>query len=111
MSNDPLPDPRPCVPIRADGEPRTSWAQGARFAGSEVLLSRLAGATKIHVNEMVLEPGKTNFPFHHHKLEEEHFYILRGRCVLRSGNDRNEMHAGDYACFPADCGVGHALEG
>ena len=40
MPNDPLPDPRPCVPLRAAGEPRTTWEHGSHFAGSEVLLSR-----------------------------------------------------------------------
>lgn len=42
--------------------------------------------------------------------EEEHFYVLRGQCVLRSGDARYEVRAGDYACFPAGTKVGHCFE-
>ena len=55
--------------------------------GREILLSRLAGATQVHVNLAVLPAGKQSCPFHCHLREEEHFYVLSGRCILRSGDD------------------------
>jgi len=73
-------------------------------------LGALGGAVQIGVNLVELEPGRQACPFHWHLREEEHFFVLEGRCVLRSGEDRHEMSQGDYVCFPAGTRVGHALE-
>ena len=62
------------------------------------------------MNLMVIPAGKQSGPYHYHMREEEHFYVLEGRCVLRSGEDRHELETGDYVCFPAATGVAHALE-
>ena len=105
-----LPTPRPNVPIHAADQPSHSWSEGQRFAGREVELSRLGGARQVHVNQLVVPAGKQTGPFHYHLREEEHFYVLAGRCILRSGDDRHEMQTGDYVCFPAASGVGHAFE-
>jgi uncharacterized cupin superfamily protein len=108
--DDPLPEPRPNMPIRAADEALRGWTKGRRFEGREVLLSRLGGATQVHVNLAVLPAGKQNGPYHYHLREEEHFYVLSGRCVLRSGEERYEVGAGDYVCFPAGTGVAHCFE-
>jgi uncharacterized cupin superfamily protein len=42
-------------------------------------------------------------------LEEEHALILEGRVTLLLGDERYEMKAGDYVCFPAGQKVGHAF--
>jgi uncharacterized cupin superfamily protein len=105
-----LPDPRPNVPIHSGEETFITWGEGERFGGREILLSRLGGAEQIHVNQVVLPAGKQAFPFHYHHQEEEHFYILAGRCVMRSGDNRYEMTAGDYVCCPAGNGIAHAFE-
>jgi len=102
--------PQPNVPISAGALRFTEWEEGARFGGRELNLSRMAGAEQVHVNIMVVPPGKQSCPFHFHMREEEHFYVLDGQCVLRSGNERHVVKPGDYICFPAGQEVGHAFE-
>ena len=61
-------------------------------------------------NLVILPPGKQSCPFHWHLREEEHFYILEGSCVLRAGQERHVMRAGDYVCFPAGTEIAHCFE-
>lgn len=86
------------------------WQEGARFGGGEIPLSDLGGAARIGVNLVELAPGRQSCPAHWHLREEEHFYVLTGRCVLRSGEQRFEMGPGDYVCFPAGTRVAHCFE-
>ena len=108
--SDALPDPTPNVPIHTADLDHGFHGKGARFGASGVWLSRMAGAEQVHVNRIVLPPGKQNCPHHWHLREEEHFYVLSGRCVLRSGEERYECGPGDYVCFPAGTGVPHSFE-
>jgi len=101
--------PRPNVPLRAAELPPDEWRRGRRFQGREVPLGQLGGARDIGVNLLELPPGKQGCPYHWHLREEEHFYVLSGRCVLRSGAERYPMQAGDYVCFPAGTRVAHSL--
>jgi uncharacterized cupin superfamily protein len=100
----------PNTPISTREIAPEHWSEGPRFAGREIYLSRRAGARQVHVNQMVVPAGRQSCPFHYHLREEEHFYVLEGRCVLRSGDRRHLVRPGDYVCFPAGTGVGHAFE-
>lgn len=102
--------PAPNVPIRSSDLEFDRWQEGTRFAGGEIPLGRLGGAERVGVNLVELTPGKQSCPFHWHLLEEEHFFVLEGRCVLRSGESRFEMGPGDYVCFPAGTRVAHCFE-
>jgi uncharacterized cupin superfamily protein len=102
--------PTPNVPIAAPTHRPTAWSEGARFGGRELPLSRMAGASQVHVNLTVVPAGKQSCPLHYHLREEEHFFVLEGRCVLRSGEERFTVGPGDYVCFPAGTGVAHAFE-
>jgi uncharacterized cupin superfamily protein len=62
------------------------------------------------VNLDEIAPGKQSCPFHYHQREEEHFFVLSGRCILRSGTERYEMGPSDYVCFPAGTAVAHCFE-
>jgi uncharacterized cupin superfamily protein len=42
-------------------------------------------------------------------LEEEHALVLEGQVTLLLGDERHEMKAGDYVCFPAGRKVGHSF--
>lgn len=103
-------EPTPNAPIRTSELEYEPWSEGQRFGGREQELSRRAGAEQIHVNKMVVPAGKQSCPFHYHLREEEHFYVLDGSCVLRSGEQRFTVGPGDYVCFPAGSGVGHSFE-
>lgn len=100
----------PNVPIATSELPLQPWREGVRFGGAELSLGDRGGARDIGVNLVELAPGRQNCPMHWHLREEEHFYVLSGRCVLRSGADRHAMGPGDYVCFPAGTQVAHAFE-
>lgn len=107
--SDPI-EPRPNVPHRGADLPWEDYtADSVRFGDRTLPLSAHGGATQVGFLVVELPPGKQSCPFHYHLLEEEHYYILEGRCVLRSGEERHEMAAGDYVCFPAGTGVAHAM--
>jgi uncharacterized cupin superfamily protein len=103
-------EPSPNVPIHSDAMAFDRWQEGVRFAGGDVPLGDLGGCQRIGFSLTELTPGKQSCPAHWHMLEEEHFFILEGRCVLRSGDARYEMGPGDYVCFPAGTRVGHCFE-
>lgn len=109
----PKPTPTPNLPIREASlgdEAWISYQRGARFRTRDLPLSDLGGCVQIGVAVTELPPGAQSCPFHFHDREEEHFYVLAGRAVLRSGDQRHEMGPGDYVCFPAGTGVAHAFE-
>lgn len=103
--------PTPNRPIRpADlDDAWVSFSKGERFDARDLMLGELGGSVKIGISITELPPGKQSCPFHAHQIEEEHFYVLEGRCVLRSGDERFEMRAGDYVCFPPGTGVAHCF--
>ncbi len=106
----PSPEPTPNVPIASSLLQYESYATGTRFGGRSIALGKLGGARLVGVNLDEIAPGKQSCPFHFHQLEEEHFYVLQGRSILRSGSQRHEMGPGDYVCFPAGTGVAHCFE-
>ncbi|MGE0707712.1 MAG: cupin domain-containing protein [Planctomycetota bacterium] len=104
---DPI-EPRPNVPLRSAELPWEEYGTPGRFGDRTLPLGAHGGATQVGFHIVELPPGKQGCPFHYHLREEEHFYVLSGRCVLRSGDERHEMGPGDYVCFPAGGRVGHA---
>jgi uncharacterized cupin superfamily protein len=54
-------------------------------------------------------PGHTACPFHSHLREDEVFYVLSGRGVLRYGDELVEIHEGHCVSCPAGTGVAHQL--
>src|SRR5690606_19602661 len=54
-------------------------------------------------------PGRTMCPFHSHEREDEVFFILTGRGVLRYGDDVREVGAGDCISCPAGTKKAHQL--
>jgi len=47
-----------------------------------------------------LAPGKQASPFHRHHLQEEMFLILGGTGVLRHGDRKIAVRAGDFIVYP-----------
>lgn len=69
---------------------------------------RAAGGT-LGVVENTLPPGAVGCPFHWHLREDEVFYVLRGRGVLRYGDQIREVGPGDCISCPAGTKVAHQL--
>ena len=85
--------------------------EGPRFGGhSRHLTYAAVGATyRVGVLIEAPSPGMRLAPRHYHMLEEEHALILDGQVTLLLGDERYEMKAGDYVCFPAGHEVGHSF--
>jgi len=61
------------------------------------------------VNRMRLPPGHVMMPFHHHLREDEVFYVLSGRGVLRYGDELRDIGPGDCISCPAGSKVAHQI--
>jgi len=68
-----------------------------------------AGGGKLGINWMRVPKGKSTCPFHAHALEDEAFFVLSGRGVLRYGDELRELRAGDCVSCPAGTKVAHQL--
>ncbi len=84
----------------------------APWAGSYKVLTphmRAAGG-KLGVSQNTLPPGSIGCPFHWHAREDEVFYVLSGRGVLRYGDQPlREIGPGDCISCPADTRQAHQI--
>jgi uncharacterized cupin superfamily protein len=115
--------PSDAVHIEASDKPRppissheVAWIEegvpeSTRFGGRSKHLTYAAVGSNYHVGVLIEAPapGMRLCPAHYHMLEEEHALILEGQLTLLLGDERHEMKAGDYVCFPAGQKVGHSF--
>ncbi|NLG25206.1 MAG: cupin domain-containing protein [Clostridiales bacterium] len=59
-------------------------------------------ARQCAVSVYELAPGKSAYPYHYHTQNEEVFYILSGRGVVRTPEGERTVSAGDFLFFPAN---------
>lgn len=64
---------------------------------------------RLGVGHARLPPGRTMCPFHAHQREDEVFFVLSGRGVLRYGDDVREIRAGDCISCPAGTKTAHQI--
>ena len=69
---------------------------------------RAAGGT-LGVVQNTLPPGAVGCPFHWHTREDEVFFVLSGRGVLRYGDSVRPLRAGDCVSCPAGTQVAHQI--
>ncbi|MFL5332966.1 MAG: cupin domain-containing protein [Geminicoccaceae bacterium] len=102
---------QPKPPIATADVPWEETRVGIRFGGRARHLTRAAAGVGYHVGVLIESPapGMRLAPRHYHMLEEEHALILEGQVTLLLGEERHEMQAGDYVCFPAGLKVGHSF--
>ena len=53
--------------------------------------------------------GQSACPFHTHQIDDEIFFVLSGRGILRYGEKLTEIGAGDCISCPAATGIGHQI--
>ena len=82
---------------------------GKRFASSSKWLAGATGARAIGCTWYEVAPGLTAWPYHYHCANEEAVFILEGRGTVRLGEERIEVTAGDYICFPTGPDLPHQL--
>jgi uncharacterized cupin superfamily protein len=69
---------------------------------------RAAGGS-LGVVQNTLPPGNVGCPFHWHAREDEVFFVLSGRGVLRYGELEREIGPGDCISCPAGTRVAHQI--
>ena len=101
----------PKRPIASESVPWKDWEHGEKFGSRYRALTAAVMGKEYRVGVSIeeLAPGKQSCPFHWHVKEEEHILALEGRATLRLGEERIELCAGDYVCFPARQEAGHCL--
>ncbi|MEM7201694.1 MAG: cupin domain-containing protein [Planctomycetota bacterium] len=61
------------------------------------------------VNWLRVPPGHTTCPFHYHLREDEAFFVLSGRGVMRYGDTVQQLRAGDCVSCPAGPDSAHQI--
>ena len=64
---------------------------------------------RLGVNQARVPKGHTMCPFHYHEREDEVFFVLSGRGILRYGEDVRELRAGDCVSCPAGTKTAHQI--
>lgn len=64
---------------------------------------------RLGVVQVRLPQGHVGCPFHLHTREDEVFFVLSGRGVLRYGDHLYELRAGDCVSCPAGTGLAHQI--
>lgn len=102
---------RPKPPISAESVPWEETSVGERFGGRARHLTHAAVGAPYRVGVLIEAPapGRRLAPSHYQMLEEEHALILDGQVTLLLGQERHELCAGDYVCFPAGRKLGHSF--
>lgn len=54
-------------------------------------------------------PGKAAYPYHYHMKNEECFYMIRGKGILKTPQGEREVLAGEFLYFPANEAGAHKL--
>ncbi len=102
---------RPETIVHVEAAPIIERSVGERWGAKYRILTpamRPSGGS-LGVNWMCVPPGRAPVPFHTHQHEDEVFYVLSGRGVLRYGDELREVGAGDCISCPAGTGKAHQL--
>lgn len=75
-------------------------AAAAKFHVERGSLTEPLGLTTLGINVTRVAPGKTAYPFHSHRCNDELFYILSGHGELRLGSKRHTVKPGDVIGCP-----------
>ena len=100
-----------CHVVNVDDVDECDHTSGDHWGGIDKPLtpSMRPNGGKLGVNLSRLPKGRTMCPFHYHELEDEAFFILSGRGVLRYGDDVRTLRAGDCVSCPAGTKLAHQI--
>jgi uncharacterized cupin superfamily protein len=71
-----------------------------KFQVERAPLTERLGLSTLGINVTRVEPGKTAYPFHSHRCNDELFFILSGYGELRLGDSRHAVAPGDIIGCP-----------
>jgi uncharacterized cupin superfamily protein len=76
-------------------------SHGPRFEVNDGAISPVVGAKQLGYSLAVVPPGKRAYPFHCHHVNEEMFFVIEGRGVVRIGDREYPIRKGDVIAAPA----------
>ena len=96
--------------INIDQLDMKSSSRGTRFACAAGRIGGRIGMQALGAQFIVVPPGKTGFPFHSHRNNEEMFIILEGEGTYRYGDNKYPVRAGDVlSAVAGDASTAHQL--
>lgn len=106
---EPTPPHDPKV-LNVDDAPEESHFDGEHWGHAwKVLTPGMGHLGRLGVSQTRLPPGRVAVPFHSHAREDEAFFVLSGRGVLRYGDALRELRPGDCVSCPAGTGIAHQI--
>lgn len=99
------------IVVNADSVPEQGELEGERWGAPYKPLTPALDALggRLGVNVTRVPKGRTACPFHAHAREDEVFFVLSGRGVLRYGDELLPLRAGDCVSCPAGTGIAHQI--
>lgn len=76
-------------------------ARGDEFEALDGAIGPTIGAKQLGCSLIVVPPGKRAYPFHCHHVNEEMFFVIRGRGIVRIGAHEHPIRGGDVIGAPA----------
>jgi uncharacterized cupin superfamily protein len=96
--------------VNVDEVPEEAHFDGEHWGHAwKVLTPGMGRVGRLGMSQTRLPPGRAAVPFHTHEREDEVFFVLCGRGVLRYGATLRELRAGDCVSCPAGTGIGHQI--
>lgn len=99
--------------VRFSPRPADFAPKGDAANQFEVRIGRIAnmiGARKLGYSITIVPPGKSAYPFHSHRINEEMFFVLQGSGEVRFGPDTFPIRSGDFiACPPGGPETAHQM--
>lgn len=80
---------------------RPTGAAAERFDAARAMLGPGLGLKKLGCSVTQVAPGRSAYPFHSHRVNDEMFVVLAGRGELRLGEARHPVKEGDVIGCPA----------
>jgi uncharacterized cupin superfamily protein len=100
----------PPIVVNVDDLPEQERGRGQFGAAFQSLTpSMRPRGGSLGINRMRLKKGHTTVPFHYHLREDEAFFVLSGRGVLRYGDELRDIRAGDCISCPAGTRIAHQI--
>lgn len=76
-------------------------SHGDKFEVQDGAISPVIGGRQLGYSLAVVPPGKRAYPFHCHHVNEEMFFVIEGRGVVRIGDAEYPIRKGDVIAAPA----------
>jgi uncharacterized cupin superfamily protein len=81
-----------------------------RFEARTGRVGNLLGARALGYNITAVPPGKSGYPLHSHRVNEEMFFVLQGQGEVRIGEQVYPIRTGDFiACLAGGVETAHQI--